>query len=60
MKMAAVFLSDLADSAAQVLANPKSFPDGLAPLYGMTATIPDRSVVTDVAISVLDGMIPTK
>jgi sphinganine-1-phosphate aldolase len=46
-------LADLAESVAQVREQPEA-EGGMAPVYGMAATIPDRSVVAEVLKGYMD------
>ncbi|MDZ4857914.1 MAG: aminotransferase class V-fold PLP-dependent enzyme [Candidatus Hydrogenedentes bacterium] len=47
------FVSDLREAVAQVKANPN--PDGgMAPIYGLATTVPDRRVVHDLLKSFMD------
>jgi len=52
-----VFLKDLNDSVSIVESNPKAFPDGLAPIYGMTATMPDRTTIAEMGLAYLDAVL---
>lgn len=54
------FLKDLVDSVALVKANPNAFPDGLAPMYGLAATLPDRSIIADIGKTYLDAILETQ
>jgi sphinganine-1-phosphate aldolase len=47
------FVSDLKDSVAFVLENPDAI-GGMAPIYGLAATIPDRSLVHGMLQQVMD------
>jgi len=51
------FLKDLSDAIKKVQDNPQSFKDGNSAIYGLAATIPDRSVVVDVAHIFLDTLL---
>jgi sphinganine-1-phosphate aldolase len=51
------YIKDVADSVAEVLADPTKFKDGTAPLYGMAATMPDRSIVGDLMVGFMDRML---
>jgi sphinganine-1-phosphate aldolase len=55
--MAETFLKDVTDSLAIVQANPQSFPDGTAAIYGMTASFPDRTTIGEMALSYLDAVL---
>lgn len=39
----------------QVRNNPDKFADGMAPIYGAAATMPDRGSVRDLLIAYMDG-----
>jgi sphinganine-1-phosphate aldolase len=54
------FLKDLKDSVALVKSNPNAFPDGLAPMYGMAASLPDRSIISDIGKTYLDAVLETQ
>ncbi|XP_077865964.1 sphingosine-1-phosphate lyase 1-like [Saccoglossus kowalevskii] len=43
------FLNDLRLVTAEMMSKPRTKPDGSAAMYGMAQTIPDRSIVTQVA-----------
>ncbi len=47
------FVSDLKESVAHVRANPGA-EGGMAPIYGMAAAIPDKTIVHDMLRSVMD------
>lgn len=47
-------MQDLKECMAAILADPKSVKDGMAPLYGMAAVMPDRSIVGDFLIAFQD------
>ena len=46
-------LADLAASVAEARAQPEA-EGGMAPVYGMAATLPDRSIVSDVLKTYMD------
>ena len=46
-------LADLADAVAEVRAQPEA-EGGMAPVYGMAATLPDRQIVADVLKTYMD------
>ena len=49
------FLADLRASVAEVRANPAGQDkDGMGAIYGMAASIPDKSLVVDIARGYLD------
>ncbi|KAL4518135.1 hypothetical protein Ndes2526A_g01416 [Nannochloris sp. 'desiccata'] len=50
----AELLRDLEECVAGVLAHPESGGDGMAPLYGMAATVPDRRIVGNFLIAYQD------
>lgn len=51
------FLDDLRDCVAIVKNNPNAFPDGMAPMYGMAASFPDRSVIADVGLTFVEAIL---
>jgi sphinganine-1-phosphate aldolase len=53
------FMKDLIDSVAEVRAMPKDeqFAGGSAPMYGVVASLPDRSLITDFAHRYLATML---
>lgn len=53
------FLRDLREAVATVEADPNAFPDGTAPMYGMAASFPDRSLVGDIGTTYLDAVLDT-
>ncbi|KAJ1969498.1 Dihydrosphingosine phosphate lyase, partial [Dimargaris verticillata] len=54
--MAEQFLIDLRDAVAQVKANPTHFGEGSAAIYGLATTVPDRSIVGDIARGFVDSL----
>lgn len=68
-----LFLNDLKESVEIVKANPNAFPslnknffvlfnfiiiiDGLAPIYGMAASIPDKSIIDETAAIYIDTLL---
>jgi sphinganine-1-phosphate aldolase len=48
------FLQDLRASVDDVKENPQKFSKGSAAIYGMAASIPDRSIVKDIVVGYLD------
>ncbi|KAI9216338.1 pyridoxal phosphate-dependent transferase [Blastocladiella britannica] len=50
----ATFLADLKDAVKLVKANPDNYTKGSAAVYGMAASIPDRSIVNDIVVGYLD------
>ena len=44
------------ESVEEVLANPASGKEGLAPIYGMAANIPDRNLVGDILVGYMDAL----
>lgn len=53
------FVSDVKDAVDQVLNNPQGFRDGSAAIYGMAASIPDKSMVQDLAKGFIDCLYKT-
>lgn len=53
------FLQDLTEAVAEVRAMPKDeqFSGGSAPMYGVVASLPDRSLITDFAHRYLATML---
>lgn len=51
------FLHDLRDAVADVRVDPSQYKDSSAALYGVAATLPDRSIVRNLATTVLDVML---
>lgn len=51
------FLSDLRDSVQEVIDHPEWFEDGMAPIYGMAATMPDRSLVSELLTNYTDALL---
>lgn len=52
-------LQDLKDVAAKLIKEPKSELTGQAAVYGMAATIPDRRLIADIAVTYLDSCYAT-
>jgi glutamate/tyrosine decarboxylase-like PLP-dependent enzyme len=56
---AETFLEDLKASVAEARDNPEAFKHGMAPIYGMAAELPDRSIVNDFVTGYLDAVLDT-
>ncbi len=54
------FLADLQASVNEVLTNPGAFSEGKAALYGMAESLPDGSIVDNVAVTFLDSLTKTR
>jgi sphinganine-1-phosphate aldolase len=52
-----VFLADLRESVDEVREHPERFKDGMAPVYGMAATMPDRSLVSQLLTSYTEALL---
>ncbi len=48
------FVSDVKECVAIIMKNPKSKSDGPASVYGMSVTIPDRSIIDEIARGYVD------
>lgn len=57
VKMASTFIQDLKDAANLIETNPKAAPEGLAAIYGLTASFPDRSVIQEIGLAYLDAVL---
>ena len=53
-KVVEPFISDLRESVAEVMANPKASSEGTAAMYGMAATLPDRNAVSGFVLDFMD------
>lgn len=53
------FLKDLQWAVDEVANNPEKFKSGTAAIYGMTESLPDTSIVSDVAKSFIDTLFKT-
>jgi len=53
------FLRDLENAVKQVRSNPSAFKDK-APLYGIAASMPDRSVIKGFVTGVLDAVLDSE
>jgi sphinganine-1-phosphate aldolase len=51
------FIKDLKESIHQVLNHPEKFKGGMAPIYGLAVSLPDRSMVSDMVSGVIDSML---
>ncbi|XAR64375.1 Sphinganine-1-phosphate aldolase [Bertholletia excelsa] len=49
------FLNDLRDSVQTVKANPGPISGGLAPIYGAAGRMPDRGMVRELLVDLMDG-----
>ncbi|KAG0564376.1 hypothetical protein M758_8G101900 [Ceratodon purpureus] len=49
------FLNDLKGSVEYVRENPGKYEDGMAPIYGAAATLPDRGTIRDILVAYMDG-----
>jgi sphinganine-1-phosphate aldolase len=54
------FIADLKASVEQVRSNPSAFRDGSAAMYGMAASIPDKSIVDNLARAFVDTLYKTQ
>ncbi|CAG8606629.1 25032_t:CDS:2 [Gigaspora margarita] len=50
------FLMDLKECVNEVKSNPEKSTDGSAAIYGLAATLPDKSIVNDIASGFLDAL----
>ena len=50
------FLDDMKETVEEVMKNPKAEGEGAAVIYGMAQSIPDRSVVSDIANVFLESI----
>lgn len=48
------FIKDVRECTAEIMKDPKAKPTGSAALYGMAQTIPDRSIVSELATGFID------
>jgi len=53
------FLIDLRESSETLIKNPNAYEGGVAPMYGIAASLPDRSIVNDILISYVDALLDT-
>jgi len=53
------FLTDLKSSVVECLKTPSDKGEGLSVVYGMAQSLPDRSLVSDIASSYIDGLYTT-
>jgi len=56
-KLLDIFLKDLKECTEYVEQNPTAFSDGLAPVYGLASSFPDRAVIADVGKAFLDAVL---
>ncbi|KAI8609826.1 pyridoxal phosphate-dependent transferase [Chytriomyces sp. MP71] len=56
VKAADTLVSDIQHAVTTVIANPQAGKGETAALYGMSATIPDRTVIEDVCVGFLDAL----
>ena len=52
--MVEVFIADLLSTIEEVKQHPDKFKDGVGAIYGLAESIPDRSMVSDLAASFVD------
>lgn len=52
-----LLLRDLREAVAEALKDPKAGGDGMAPLYGMAATVPDRRIVSQFLTAYQDALL---
>jgi sphinganine-1-phosphate aldolase len=57
--VAETFLADLKAAVAEARDNPAAFKHGMAPVYGMAAELPDRSIISDFVTGYLDACLDT-
>ena len=53
------FVQDMRECAADIMKDPKAKATGQAAMYGLSASIPDRSIVADIAMGYLDMLYRT-
>ena len=53
------FLADVKTVVEECLQTPSSKGDGIGVVYGMAQSLPDRSLVTEIASSYIDGLYTT-
>jgi len=53
------FLQDITEAAEALNKNKNAFDGDIAPMYGMAAKIPDRSIISDLLASILDAVLDT-
>ncbi|XP_067928778.1 sphingosine-1-phosphate lyase 1-like [Watersipora subatra] len=53
------FISDVRRCTAKIMANPAEKASGMAAMYGMSQTIPDRSLVGELVMEFLDALYDT-
>ncbi len=54
------FVSDVAEIAKAILADPESYKGGSAAIYGMAQSVPDRSIIDEMTWLYLDTLYATK
>jgi sphinganine-1-phosphate aldolase len=54
------FIADLTESVHDVRTNPKNYRDGSAAIYGLAASIPDKSIVDELARAFIDTLFKTQ
>lgn len=54
------FLNDVKEVVAECLREPRQPSDGLAVVYGMAQSLPDRSMVSDISKQYIDGLYRTE
>lgn len=54
------FIRDLKEGVRVCMKNPDKKIDGIGVIYGLAQSIPDRSIVSDIARLYLDGLYQTK
>ena len=52
--MADRFIRDTKECTAEIMKNPKAESTGSAAVYGMAQSIPDRSIITELACGFMD------
>jgi len=53
------FLMDLREASETLIKNPNAYDGGVAPMYGIAASLPDRSIINDILISYVDALLDT-
>jgi len=54
------FLQDVKTVVAECLNTPSEKGEGIGVIYGMAQSLPDRSLVSDIASTFIDGMYTTE
>jgi sphinganine-1-phosphate aldolase len=55
-----IFIKDLKNGISEIVNHPEKFEKGMAPVYGLAVSLPDKTIVTELISDVVDLMLDVK